>query len=367
MRVAVDSTALLDQPTGVGSFTRALLEGLATHDAVDPLAFALTWRGRGGLDDVVPSGVEVCSRPLPARPLRFAWSRTDLPRLDHLIGSHDLVHGTNFVVPPSSGAELVTVHDLTAVRFPELCTADTLRFPALITRAVARGAWVHTVSEHVRAEILEHFDVDAERVRVVPNALRPAVPGDSARGRTVAGAVDYVLAIGTIEPRKGLPTLVRAFDRLAADHPDLWLIHAGPEGWATEAFTTAAAAAAHGSRIRRLGYVSADDRAHLLAGARVFAYPSTYEGFGIPPLEAMAAGVPVVTSDAGALVEIAGPASLQVPVDDSEALADALEQAITDDGLRHDLIARGRDRAAEFDEKRMIDGMIRLYHDVLGR
>jgi alpha-1,3-rhamnosyl/mannosyltransferase len=261
---------------------------------------------------------------------------------------------------------VVTVHDLTAVRFPELCTADTLRFPTLIARAIARGAWVHTVSAHVRGEILEHFDVDAERVRVVPNALRPGVPGDAARGRAVAGTADYVLAIGTTEPRKGLPTLIRAFDRLAADHPDLWLIHAGPEGWATDAFADAVAAAAHGARVRTLGYVSADDRAHLLAGAKVFAYPSTYEGFGIPPLEAMSAGVPVVTSDAGALVEIAGPASLQVPVGDAGALADALEQTLSDDELRHDLVDRGRRLAARYDEKSLIDGMVRLYHDVLG-
>jgi glycosyltransferase involved in cell wall biosynthesis len=367
MRVAVDCTALLAEPTGVGAFTRTLVDGLAVHADVDPVAFALTWRGRGRLAQVVPDGVDVVTRALPARPLRTAWLRTDVPRLDQLIGAHDIVHGTNFVAPPSRAASLVTVHDLTAIRFPELCTPDTLQFPALVRRAIARGAWVHTVSAHVRDEILEHFTVDPGRVRVVSNAITPSPPGDPAIGRSIAGASEYVLALGTVEPRKDLPTLVRAFDRVAAEHPDLHLVHAGPDGWATESVVEAIGSAHHSSRISLLGYVSDIDRAHLLAGASLFAYPSTYEGFGLPPLEAMTAGVPVVISDVGALVEVAGPASIQATVGDAHDLADALGRVLTDDALRADLVARGHARVAEFDPTRMIDGMVALYRDVLDR
>ncbi len=367
MRVAVDGTALLAEPTGVGAFTHTLLDGLANHPEVDPIVYALTWRGRGRLAEVAPAGVDVVTRALPARPLRTAWLRTDVPRLDQLIGAHDLVHGTNFVAPPTRAASIATVHDLTAVRFPELCTRDTLEFPALVRRAVARGASIHAVSGHVRDEILEHFSIDPARVRVVPNAITPAAPGDPEIGRSITGASEYVLALGTVEPRKDLPTLVRAFDQVAAEHPDLHLVHAGPDGWATASVVAAIDAAHHSSRISRLGYVSDVDRGHLLAGARVFAYPSIYEGFGIPPLEAMAAGVPVVISDVGALVEIAGPASIRATAGDADDLADALGRALTDDPLRADLVRRGHARVAEFDPARMIDGMVALYRDVLDR
>lgn len=365
MRVALDCTALLAEPTGVGAFTRSVLEGLTARPDVDPLAFALTWRGRGRLAEVVPSGVEVSLRPLPARPLRLAWLRSDMPRLDRLIGRHDLVHGTNFVVPPSAAAQVATVHDLTAVRFPELCTDDALQFPALIRRAIDRGAWIHTVSDYVRDEIVEHFPVDPERVRVVANAVDPGRGGDADVGRAAARTDRYVLAVGTVEPRKDLPTLVRAFDRLAADHPDLHLVHAGPDGWGVDAFDAAIAASTHGDRVRRLGYVSDVDRADLLAGAVAFAYPSTYEGFGIPPLEAMAAGIPTVTSDAGALVETTGDATIRTPVGDVDALAAALDRIIRDEDLRGDLTKRGLERAAEFSQRRLVDGIVQLYHDVL--
>lgn len=245
MRVAVDSTSLLNQPTGVGAFTRALLAGLAEVERVDVLAFALSWRGRGRLASAVPAGIEVSSRPLPARPLRAAWLRSDLPRLDHLIGPHDIVHGTNYVVPPSSARQVVSVHDLTPVLFPEMCTDDVLQFPALVRRAIDRGAWVQTESNHVRDEVIEHFAVPAERVRVVPHALEEVIAGDANRGQRIAGAARYVLALGTVEPRKGLPLLVRAFDALAAEDPDLHLVHAGPSGMAQEAFDGAIASAAH--------------------------------------------------------------------------------------------------------------------------
>lgn len=360
MRVAVDCTPLVLEPTGVGTFTSRLIDGLARADRVEPLAYALTWRGRGRLASAVPHGVEVWPRPLPARPLRAAWLRADLPRLEHLIGDFDLAHGTNFVLPPSRSPSLVSVHDLTCVLFPELCTEDTLQYPKLLERAIARGAWVHTVSNHVRAEVIAHFRVDPARVEVVPNAVEPIV-GDPARGRRIAGAEHYVLALGTVEPRKGLPLLVQAFDEIAGSHPDLHLVHAGPSGWAEERFADAVDASPFRNRIRRLGYVSDVDRGHLLAGAGVFAYPSTYEGFGLPPLEAMSAGTPVVTSDAGALLEVAGGAALQAPVGDVDGFASGLDRILTDPSFATELVARGHETVAAYGTDRLHREMLALY------
>ena len=163
-------------------------------------------------------------------------------------------------------------------------------------------------------------------------------------GRHLAGAERYVLALGTVEPRKDLPTLVAAFDALAASDKDLHLVLAGQDGWGIEALTASRDRAVHRRRIHRLGWVNEQQRAALLRGASVFAYPSRYEGFGLPPLEAMAVGTPVVTTTAGALPEVVGDAARVVPPLDVDALAGALADVLGDEDLRTSLVARGRAR-----------------------
>ncbi|MFO7278934.1 MAG: glycosyltransferase family 1 protein [Thermoanaerobacterales bacterium] len=349
LRVAVDLTSQLTPLTGVGVMVDELVRRLARRDDLALTGFAVTWRGRGRLRDVVPPGVAVVDRPMAARPLHELWRRADHPRVDLWIGRHDVVWGPNFVTPPTRAAEVVTVHDLTFVHYPQLANEFTLSFPGLIRRALRRGAWVHTPSEFVRAEVVEHFGAPPERVVAIHHGVRPATGGDPARGRALAGGDRYVLAIGTVEPRKDLPTLVRAVDALAADDPDLRLVLAGADGWGAEALTAAVAAAAHGDRVVRLGRVDEADRAALLAGAAVLAFPSVYEGFGLPAVEAMAAGVPVVATRAGALPEVCGDGAVLVPVGDADALAEALGRVLADDAHRAALVERGRRVAARYD------------------
>ena len=266
----------------------------------------------------------------------------------------DVVHGTNFVVPPASkAARVVTVHDLTTVRFPEMCDSPTLRFPALVRRAVAHGAWVHTPSQYVADEVVAELGVDRERVRAVhhgapaPIAKRLEHPlAEPLPAGLPEGAKRYVLAIGTAEPRKDLPGLVRAFDAIAGDLRDVALVLAGPPGWGSGALEQAVQTSSARSRIVMTGYVPKLDR--LLAGATVLAYPSLYEGFGLPTLEAMAAGVPVVTTNAGALPEVVGDAAVLVEPGDTDALAAALESVLSDEAERCSLIERGYFRASQF-------------------
>lgn len=366
LSVAVDATSLIDPQTGVGRFTDALVTRLARRDDIDLAAFAVTWRGRGLLRAALPAGVRVAGPAVPARLVRTLWLRADRPTAERLAGPCHVVHGPNFVVPPARhAAEVVTVHDLTAVRFPELCTADTRQYPALIARAVKRGAWVHTVSRFVAQEVRDAFAVEPERVVVVPNGFSapPAdAPGaDAATGRHLAGGERYILALGTVEPRKGLPGLVAAFDAVARIDPEVRLVIAGPDGWASEALTAARDTARHRRRIRRLGWVSDRQRAALLRGASVFAYPSHYEGFGLPPLEAMAVGTPVVTTTAGALPEVAGDAARFVPPQDVDALGEALSDVLADDALRRSLIASGHQRASRYDWDTTVAGIVDLY------
>ena len=366
LRVAVDATPLLGTPTGVGRFCGGVLGALAARGDVEVHAFAATWRRRDRLPPLVPGGVEVRQRAMPARPLHLAWRHADVPPVEWFVGRADVVHGTNFVVPPTSrAARVVSVHDLSVLHFPELCDPATLGFPHMIRRAVAGGAWVHADSRFVADEVVAAFAIDPERVRTVhPGvaATRPVAPAPT-RDELPGGARRYVLAVGTIEPRKDYPGLVRAFDAVADAHGDVALVIAGAEGWGAAAFRDALASARHSARVRTLGYSSERDLARWLAGAEVLAFPSLYEGFGFPPLEAMAAGVPVVATTAGSVPEVVGDAASLVAPRDVDALAGALVGLLGDAEARAALAAKGRRRVARFTWEACGDGMAALYAD----
>jgi glycosyltransferase involved in cell wall biosynthesis len=364
LRVAVDGTPLLGNRTGVGHVTAELLRSLATRPDIAPVAYAVTWRGRAELQRALPRGVDSATALFPARLTRELWPRIPFPRVEWWTGPVDVVHGTNFVGPPARAPVIVTVHDLTFARFPELCTADALRYPQLIERAIDRGATIHVVSDFVGDEVRAEFGLPETRVVRVYPGLGVAPGGDPSRGRASAGRDRYVLALGAIEPRKNLPVLVRAFDQLAARDPEVALVVAGPDGWGVREFDAACAAARHHERIHRLGYVTDEARRDLLAGASVFAYPSIYEGFGHPPLEAMTNGVPVVASRAGALPEVLGDAARLVDPHDERALADALAVLLTDDRERAELVERGKTRAATFAWELAGDEFVRMYRSV---
>lgn len=370
LRVAVDATALLDRPTGIGVFVSELVAGLGRRPDVEVAAFAVSLRGRSRLASVLPPGVRVASRPLPARVARRAWLHTDQPTVRYLAGPADVVHGPNYVVPPGgSAAEVVTVSDLSALHFPEMCTADVLQWPPLLERALDRGAWVHTISEFVADEVRSRFPAAAGRIVAVPLAVDRPAPADAStdatRGRHLAGSDRYVLALGTVEPRKDLTTLVAAFDRLAGDDPDVRLVIAGPDGIGSAALVEACGQARHRRRIVRLGWVDHHQRLALLRGASVLAYAGRYEGFGLVPLEAVAAGTPVVATAVGAIPEVMDDGALLVDPNDADALAQGLSTVLGDASVAADLVARGNARVDHFSWEETVDGIVDLYGTAL--
>jgi len=375
MRLAFDATSLLGPRTGVGVVATELLRRIGQRDDLDVTAFGLTWKGRSRLDAEVPLGVGVSHRPMAARPLRFAWTHTNRPPIEWWTGSIDVVHGPNFVVPPSRRArQLVTVHDLTCMRFPELCTPDTLAYPQLIGRAITRGATIHVVSHFVADEVQELFGLSQDRIVVVPNGVNPPSPNLSdveqeqiiARGRQLAGGHRFVLGLGTIEPRKDFPLLVQAFTALAANDADVRLVIAGPPGWGADALANEIEASPFRARIVTLGWIPDQDRTALLSAATVFAFPSKYEGFGLPPLEAMSMGTPVVSSKAGALPEVIADGGLLVAVGDVDALASAIDSVLANEILANQLRQRGFARAATYDWDTSADALVAVYHGLAG-
>jgi glycosyltransferase involved in cell wall biosynthesis len=368
VRVAFDATSLLGRRTGIGVCTEQILARL-TRPGLEVTAFAVSARGARSLRTIVPPGIGVVKRPMAARPLRAAWRISDHPSLENWTGRFDVVHGPNFVVPPSCrGAEVVTVHDLTCIRFPEMCTADTLQIPTLLRRAIARGAWVHTVSQFVADEVTEHFEIAADRVRVIHNGAPSVCPEPerdllAAGGRVLVGGADYLLSLGTIEPRKDIPGLIAAFDLVAPTHPGLALVIAGPDGWGAETVRSAIENSPNSSRILRTGWVDDLHRNQLLAGAAAFVYPSIYEGFGLPPLEALAFGTPVVATRVGALPEVLADSVAWADPGDAVDLASAIAGVLDDPEAAASRTRLGEERLPRFDWDRTVDSLVELFAD----
>jgi glycosyltransferase involved in cell wall biosynthesis len=371
----------------VGQFCQGLLEALGRRDDVDVGGFALSRHGRAGLTGLLPPGVRALGLPgpgVPGRLLNASWARWPFPPAELYTGKAQVVHGTNFVVPPTRRAAMVvSVHDLTPLHFPQWCRPAARAYPGLVKKAVSRGAWVHADSGFVAQELTEMLGVPAERVRTV-HLGAPPVQGPPRRTgeEGAAGPVralgkdlrsllpdwvtSYVLAIGTVEPRKDLPTLVGAFGHLARARPGLALVIAGSDGWGGTELDEAVAACPARDRVLRLGWVDDEARDALTSSATVFAYPSRYEGFGLPPLHAMAAGTPVVASDCGALKEILGDAARLVPPGDVDALAGALSSLLDDPDQRLALSHRGLARAAGYTWDACASGLVSLYREAAG-
>ena len=366
LRVAMDVTPLLGFRTGIGLSVQEMwtaLSARAGNPALIPYVLGLRAPTRApGL----PEGVR--SVRLPTRALLTAWARVDHPRLDHWLTGADVVHATNFITGPSRRATLTTVNDIGFVLDPSSADPVVATFPSVLRRALARGAHVHVTTRHVGTEVDEHFGpglLAAGRITVIPfgiPALGSPGPLPLALGDFLS-AGPYVLAIGKAERRKNFPLLVRAFGEVAPDHARLRLVVAGPQGPDSATLRAAIDALPDSvaARVCLAGPVSGPVRRTLLDGALVLAYPSRYEGFGFPPLEAMQVGVPVLASRVGAVQEVAGPAAALADPEEVNEWAAALERLVVDPDHRAALIDAGRRHVAAFSWQATAAGLAALY------
>lgn len=359
-RIAVDATPLLGARTGIGQYVAHLLRELALDPTVHVRAAAFSLRRRSGLRDL-PAGVSVVHRPLPARLLHQAWRRWDRPTAESVVGRVDIVHGTNFTLPPPRhAAGVVTVHDLAFLRYPDLVAPASLEYRELVPRALARAAAVLVPTQAVAAELVDTYSVSPDRIRVTPMGVDDAwFAATPARPPGVPG--HYVLAVGTQEPRKGLDVLLTAYRLLLADQVDVpALVIAGGTGWGSALDT---AKLTH-DQVITLGYVDRPQLRGLVAGASLLAFPSLYEGFGLPPLEAMASGTPVVASDVPAIREVVDSHARLVPPRDAAALAGALHDVLAHPPTT-DQRAAARARAASFTWRRCGEATMAAYLGVV--
>ena len=329
LRVGIDVAPLVLTRAGTARYLTALLSALAEDPSLDVRRY--TFGGPGRLH----------------RPVRdLAWYLAGLPflaRRDRL----RVLHCPTFRAPVRSPVPLVvTFHDLAVLRHPGTFNGWTRNYSRLLVPRVARAARrIIAVSEFTRRELVELLRVPDEKIRVVPNGVGPPFSPD---GRAAEG--DYVLAVSTLEPRKNLPRLIEGFRRAALEGCELRVV--GAAGWG--------GVRVDGERVRWLGEVSDAELARLYRGAACVAYPSLYEGFGLPVLEAMASGAAVAAAAGTAAAEVADGAAVLVDPLDPDSIAAGLKEAVA---RRDELAAAGRERAAAFTWRRAAEATVDVYRE----
>jgi glycosyltransferase involved in cell wall biosynthesis len=357
---------------GVSHYIEQVLVHLGACDRQNRYTIYTT-RGLDAAAIGLPANFQVRPSRLPTiNPrVRIPWEQFLAPLLVRRIGA-DVFHGTLNVVPLACPIpSVVTIHDLAFIRFPQTFRAYNRTYLDFATRLTARrAARILTVSEHTRREVIGLLGVPPERVVVTPNAarahFRPPPIGAIDQLRARHGLPErFLLYVGTLEPRKNLTTLLEAFAEVAR-RTDATLLIGGGKGWLYTPIFERLAALGLRDRVRVVGYIDEEELPLWYAAATVFVFPSIYEGFGMPPLEAMACGTPVVTSNTSSLPEVVGDAGIMVDPHDAAALAAALAQLLNDADLRADLRTRGLQRAARFTWNTTAERTLRAYEDAAG-
>ncbi|MCZ2147441.1 MAG: glycosyltransferase family 4 protein [Bryobacterales bacterium] len=370
MRVTVDATSLLLRSAGVKSYTFHWLKALRQQAGPDCIR-AFPFIGKTGELDHDRSMLPKWAT-YPRLAILYGVNLTGAALLDMCIAGSDIFHASNQIHHAPRGCLLTaTVHDMTCWKMPELHTPANVKADRRFAEQILKRAHgIIAVSESARQDAIEELDIPEERIETIHSGVSEAFfrvrVADVLELKEIAGLrKPYVLFVGTIEPRKNLDRLLDAWLILPASlREEFELVIAGPMGWAPE---TAKRLESGLAGVRRLGYVAEDAMPALTAGALAFAYPSLYEGFGFPVAQAMAAGVPVLTSNISALPEITGNAAELVdPFSISEIRA-SLERLLTSPSKREELAARGKERAQNYRWSRCAAHSLRFFGKVLGQ
>lgn len=375
MRVGLDISPLTSARTGVGNYCYYLLKHLLRLESGCEFAGFSSGRSRielGELAGMLPHR----HVPVPTRALYAVWSTLRAPKVDSLLGGVDVFHATNYFVPPTKSARrVVTFHDLAFLVAPELCSPKIRRtFSKGIKRFATEADAIIACSESTKADIIRLLGVDASKVTVAYEAVdEDFAPGEDKEKAAAHLAAHhgvrgpFFLFVGTLEPRKNIPTLLRAFASIASDVPhDLVLV--GGIGWNAATIFDTIEELGLSQRVVQLGFLNShDELAAFYSAAEAFVFPTLYEGFGLPILEAMKCGCPVITSNISSAPEVAGDAALCHDPRDAGAFAQSMRNVVEDAQLRETLAARGIEQARRFSWESCARTTIDVYTSVAGQ
>jgi glycosyltransferase involved in cell wall biosynthesis len=373
MRIGIDYTSAARQSAGIGRFTRELIRAALALDEDNDYRLLVA-----GRQPVAEAHLPRASRryrlvqtPISERNLVRLWHRLQIPLpVEVFLGRVDIFHSPDFVLPPVARAvKVLTIHDLSFLRVPE-CADPRLRWylGQVVPRSVGRADFLLADSESTRRDLVELLGVPPERVQVIyggVDAMFAPVEDAEALRRArekYARGRPFILAVGTLEPRKNYPTLIRAFARArqAARLPHA-LVIVGRKGWVYEPIFAAVDDLGLHDEVIFPGFVPDEELPALYNAADVLVTPSFYEGFGLPALEAMACGTPVIVSDVSSLPEVVGEAGVRIDPRDEAGLAEAIVRVVGDSALRAGLREAGLRRAREFTWDRAARELLGVY------
>jgi len=365
MRIGIDARMVYYTQAGISQYTQRLIRALAGIDQENEYLVIQNWRDKSSL--CLNHNFRRVPFISPAHHQLEQWFlRFELPQLDL-----DVLHSPDFIPPFQYNCKsVITIHDLAFLLYPQFLTEDSAHYYGQIDQAVHRTDHIIAVSQNTKEDTIRLLGVPEDKITVIYEAAnpiyRPVDEGELRRVREkyhIAG--DYIFFVSTIEPRKNLPALLRAFRQLLDDYKlEVQLVVAGRRGWLFDEVFSLVEELKLIEDVLFLGRVPVEDLPPLYTAATLFAYPSTYEGFGLPPLEAMACGTPVVVSNVSSLPEVVGDAALMVAPDDVPGLTVALWRGLTDEAQRAELIAKGFRRASCFSWEKAARQTLAVYQRV---
>ncbi len=374
--IGIDYTPAYEQGGGIGRYVRELIAALAQQDHDND--YLLFVAGANAKTLPSPPGTNFKWAASRIAPIWFArmWHRARLPLpVEWWVGPVALYHATDFVLPPTlhKTQTVLTVHDLSFVRAPEAASPALKRYlDQVVPRSVHRANHILADSQATKDDLIALYDVAPEKVTVLLSGVNPRFQRvrdasilDAVRTRYGIGDVPFILSVGTVQPRKNYERLIEALAALPADLHGVHLVIAGGRGWLQESIFAAVKRLGLKDRVHFIGFADDADLPALYSAARCLAFPSLYEGFGLPVLEAMACGTPVVTSNVSSLVEVAGDATLLVDPFSVEQITAALTRLLKDEALRTTLVERGYTQASRFTWEKAAVQLRDVYHQLL--
>jgi len=386
MHVILNVESLLKPSGGIGRYTWHLLDGLVERGFIDNFSCFANYKWVDGLslltnnrerssnsEKTIDESIRNLIRKIPYSNAALSYVREAVFRLEARKSDNSIYHEPNYILKPFNGYTVLTIHDLSHIHFPQFHPNDRVEFlKRNLPKSLNKASHIITDSEFIRNELIEYYGIDVNRITAIPlgvdgtkySASKLDLENSTLKKYGLKPG-RYILSIATLEPRKNVNGIIDAYMQLSSDLKKQYpLVLGGCQGW-KNADTLKKISKLKDSNVIFLGYLSEEDLSILYSGACFFVYMPFYEGFGLPPLEAMASGIPVLTSRVASIPEVVGNAALTVDPHDIEIITNEMEKLLTDAALREKLIADGFVRAKRFSWDHCVERTVEIYKKIM--